>query len=655
MVSDELNILLIEDDRSYSKLLERKLVSAGDARFVTRSVHTLTDGIEVLEQNGIDLVLLDLNLPDSEGMKTLSRIHKQFPEVPIIVLTVLSDESIALKALSRGAQDYLIKGEVDSNQIARAIRYAIERQMEINKRKVMEKDLAREKERLAVTLDSIGDGMIATDTEGRVVMINGVAERLTGWPREDAVGRFIKDVFFIVNVDTGEPTENPVNKAIKADKAVGLESGTVLISREREGCKYVSASSSPIRDSDGIIIGVVLVFRDITELKRREEELLKIQKLESIGLLAGGIAHDFNNLLTSIMGNISLSSAPDVSEKKIRERMSEALRACYKARDLSSQLLAFSKAGAPVSKMSVSLERLIRETANFSMSGTTVDCKFIVEENIWPVEVDEGQLSQVISNIIINSVQAMSNDGIITIRIENFDSAKEKGLPLDEGKYVKVAFEDEGIGIPKEYLSKIFDPYFTTKQSGSGLGLATSYAIVKNHGGLLTVESELHAGTKVYMYLPAAGEAAAAAADVKKAIKKGSGRVLIMDDKMEVREAAGEMLNHIGYEVGLARDGNEALKMYKLAKREGRPFDTVIMDLTVPGGMGGKEALERLLDIDPEVKAIVSSGYSSDPILSKYEKYGFKGVLPKPYEMEKLSDVIYGVLMREDSEARTEN
>jgi two-component system cell cycle sensor histidine kinase/response regulator CckA len=655
LASEELNILLIEDDTSYSKLLERKLVSAGDTRFVTRSVHTLTEGIEALDQNGIDLVLLDLNLPDSEGMKTLSRIHKLFPEVPIIVLTVLSDESIAYKALSRGAQDYLIKGEVDSNQIARAIRYAIERQMEINKRKVIEKDLASEKERLAVTLDSIGDGVIATDTEGRVVMINGVAERLTGWSREDAVGRFIKDVFFIVNVDTGEPTENPVNKAIEADNAVGLESGTVLISREREGCKYVSASSSPIRDADGIIIGVVLVFRDITELKRREEELLKIQKLESIGLLAGGIAHDFNNLLTSIMGNISLSSAPDVSEAKIRERMSEALRACYKAKDLSSQLLAFSKAGAPASKMSTSLERLIRETVNFSMSGATVDCKFIVEEDIWPVEIDEGQISQVISNVIINAVQAMSNDGIITIRIENFDTANENGIPLDEGKYVKATFEDEGIGIPKEYLSKIFDPYFTTKQSGSGLGLATSYAIVKNHGGLLTVESELYAGTKVYMYLPAAEEAAAAAAQVKKALKKGSGRVLIMDDKMEVREAAGEMLNHIGYEVGFARDGNEALKMYKLAKREGRPFDTVIMDLTVPGGMGGKEALEKLMDIDPEVKAIVSSGYSSDPILSKYEKYGFKGVLPKPYEMEKLSDVIYGVLMREESEARTEN
>ena len=318
-----------------------------------------------LEQNGIDLVLLDLNIPDSEGRKTLSRVHKQVPEVPIIVLTVLSDESIAFKALSRGAQDYLIKGEVDSNKISRAIRYAIERQMEINKRKIMEKDLAREKERLAVTLDSIGDGVIAADTEGRVVMINGVAERLTGWPREDAVGRFIKYVFFIVNVDTGQQTENPVNKAIKADKAVGLESGTVLISRERGGCKYVSASSSPIRDADGIIIGVVLVFRDITELKRREEELLKIQKLESVGLLAGGIAHDFNNLLTSIMGNISLGSAPDVSEKKIRERMSKALRACYKAKDLSSQLLAFSRAGAPVRKMSISLERLIRETVNF--------------------------------------------------------------------------------------------------------------------------------------------------------------------------------------------------------------------------------------------------------------------------------------------------
>jgi CheY-like chemotaxis protein len=238
----------------------------------------------------------------------------------------------------------------------------------------------------------------------------------------------------------------------------------------------------------------------------------------------------------------------------------------------------------------------------------------------------------------------MTNEGKITIKIENAEAKKEKGIPLEDGKYVKTTITDEGIGIPKEYLSRIFDPYFTTKQTGTGLGLSTSYSIIKKHGGYITVESELHVGTKFVVYLPARGSPVSAEVKSDPSIKQGRGRILIMDDKIEVREAAGEMLSHIGYEVEFAKDGSEALKHYKRAKMEGEPFDMVIMDLTVPGGMGGKEAIEKLLLYDPGVKAIVSSGYSSDPILEKYKKYGFKGVLPKPYEMGKLSDVLYGVL-----------
>jgi len=486
--------------------------------------------------------------------------------------------------------------------------------------------------------------VITTDTEGKVMLINKVAERLTGWSHAEAEGKFIDKLFFLVNVETGEKRENPISKAINADNIVGLESGTVLITKGREGCRYVSASSSPIRDRDGIIIGVVLVFRDITELKKLEEELLKVQKLESIGVLAGGVAHDFNNLLTSIMGNISLSSLPDISDEKVKRSLFQALKACHKAKDLSTQLLTFSKGGAVENRSVVSLEHVIRETANFTMSGSNIDFDFMIEDKLWTVEIDEGQISQVISNMLINAAQAMTNHGKITIKIENAEARKEKGVPLDEGRYVKTTIADQGIGIPKEYLSRIFDPYFTTKQSGSGLGLSTSYSIIKNHGGYVTVDSELHVGTKFIIYLPAKGYSVNAEASPENPIKKGKGRVLIMDDKTEVREAAGEMLRHMGYDVEFAKDGSEALKLYKRAKMDSEPFDTVIMDLTVPGGMGGKEAMEKLLLFDPGVKAIVSSGYSSDPILEKYQKYGFKGVLPKPYEMGKLSDVLYGVL-----------
>ena len=643
MPSGPIKTLLIEDNESYSRLVAKMLGGTEKIEVIIECVDTLAKGIEALEENRYDLVLLDLQLPDSEGLKSFAELHKRYTDIPVIVLTGTSDEELAVKAVQLGAQDYLIKGEVDVNQLTRSIRYALERQKEINKRKNFEQALSEEKERLAVTLSSIGDGVIATDTEGKVVLINRIAERLTGWSQPEAQGRFIEEVFFIVNVETGEQKENPVNKAINANSVVGLESGTVLITKGREGCRYVSASSSPIRDRDGIIIGVVLVFRDITELKKLEEELLKVQKLESIGVLAGGVAHDFNNLLTSIMGNISLSSLPDISDEKVKQRLFQALKACHKAKDLSTQLLTFSKGGALENRVLVLLEKVIRETANFTMSGSEIDFHFVVEDKLWTVEIDEGQISQVINNILINAVQAMTNEGKIAIKIENVEAKKEKGVPLD-GKYVKATITDEGIGIPKEYLSRIFDPYFTTKQTGSGLGLATSYSIIKNHGGYIAVESELHTGTKFIIYLPAKGYSERTETTADHTIKRGKGRVLIMDDKIEVREAAGEMLAHIGYEVEFAKDGSEALKLYKRAKMEGKPFDTVIMDLTVPGGMGGKEAIEKLLVFDPGIKAIVSSGYSSDPILEKYKKYGFKGVLPKPYEMGKLSDVLYGVL-----------
>jgi PAS domain S-box-containing protein len=644
MSSRPIKTLLVEDNDSYSRLVAKMLGGPGSVSFELECVDTLAGAVDAIESGVFDLVLLDLKLPDSEGIKTFEEIRERRPEVPVIVLTGTSDEELAVKAVQLGAQDYLIKSEVDVSHLTRSIKYALERQREINNRKSMEHALFEEKERLAVTLSSIGDGVIATDTEGSVVLINRIAERLTGWSLAEATGKFIEDVFFIVNVENGERKENPVSKAINANNVVGLESGTVLITKGREGCRYVSASSSPIRDRDGIIIGVVLVFRDITELKKLEEELLKVQKLESIGVLAGGVAHDFNNLLTSIMGNISLSSLPDISDEKVKQRLFHALKACHKAKDLSSQLLTFSRGGALENRTVTSLEKVIRETANFTMSGSDIDFNFMVEDKLWSVEIDEGQISQVISNMLINAAQAMTNEGKITIKIENAEAKKEKGVPLEDGRYVKTTIADEGIGIPKEYLSRIFDPYFTTKQTGTGLGLSTSYSIIKNHGGYVTVESELHVGTKFVIYLPAKGHAVSAEAKPEQPRKKGRGRVLIMDDKIEVREAAGEMLRHIGYEVEFAKDGSEALKLYKRAKMEGVPFDTVIMDLTVPGGMGGKEAIEKLLVFDPGVKAIVSSGYSSDPILEKYKKYGFKGVLPKPYEMGKLSDVLYGVL-----------
>jgi PAS domain S-box-containing protein len=640
-----INILLVEDNLSYSKLVEKMLAESGSEACILQCVGTISKGLEALEYRDFDLVLLDLKLPDSEGLDTFNFLHDYSPDTPVIVLTAMSDERIALEAVKSGAQDYLIKDEVDGRQITRSIRYAVTRQREMNQIKQIDYALCREKERLSVTLDSIGDGVITTDTDGTIDTLNKVAELLTGWSQEDASGKNIDEVFLLVDEESGESKENPAIRAINANNTVGLHKGTVLVTKGREELRYVSASSSPIRDKSGIIIGVVLVFRDITQRKKMEEELLKAQKLESIGVLAGGIAHDFNNLLTAIMGNISLSRVSDFKDNNARKRLLEAESACEKARDLANQLLTFSKGGVPDSREPSSLEKVIRDTTNFTMSGSDLEFKFIVDRDIWPVEIDQGQMSQVISNLLINASQAMTNDGKITIKLENTQACKEKGVPLNGDKYVKTTVEDEGIGIPKEYLSRIFDPYFTTKQSGSGLGLATSYSIIKNHGGYIAVDSELHMGTKFYIYIPANGKLNDSILRKENGIVWGSGRVLVMDDKHEVLEAAGEMLSHIGYEVDYAKDGSEVLKKYKSARKSGKPFDSVIMDLTIPGGMGGEETLRKLRVIDPDVKAIVSSGYSSDPIMARYKKYGFKAVLPKPYEVKKLSSVLNDVLL----------
>jgi two-component system cell cycle sensor histidine kinase/response regulator CckA len=287
---------------------------------------------------------------------------------------------------------------------------------------------------------------------------------------------------------------------------------------------------------------------------------------------------------------------------------------------------------------------IIRDSAVFALPGSNVRCEFMLPEGLWPAEIDEGQISQVIHNLVLNAAQAMPSGGIIDIRAENVTAGAASGLPMKEGKYVKIIIADQGIGIPKENIKKIFDPYFTTKKEGSGLGLAATYSIIMNHGGYITVNSEEGAGATFTVYLPASEKALFKEKTAEDVAIAGTGRVLIMDDEEMVRRVAGEMLNKLGYAVGFARDGAEAIELYKSAKESHQPFDVVIMDLTIPGGMGGIEAMQSLIDLAPEIKAIVSSGYSDDQVMSDYRKYGFAGVLIKPYKLNQLSDSLRKVL-----------
>lgn len=515
---------------------------------------------------------------------------------------------------------------------------------DITDRKKAEIALAAEKERLAVTLRSIGDGVITTDLEGRIVFLNRVAEELTGWSLGEAQGRNLEEIFHIIHERTRARLENPAEKVINTNQIIELANGTVLISKERQE-RIITDSGAPILDQEGNIRGVVLVFRDITEKVKMEEELVKAEKLESIGILAGGIAHDFNNILTAVIGNLSLAKIAVPAGGKAMERIEEAEKAAERAKDLTQQLLTFAKGGAPI-KQVASVAEIIQDSASFGLRGSKSRCEFHLADDLWPAEIDPGQISQVIHNLVINADQAMPNGGRITIKAKNTALIHTySGL---KKKAVEIAIQDEGTGIPDSFLAKIFDPYFTTKPKGSGLGLATAYAIIQRHDGDLTVKTQVGQGTTFTIFLPASDRFRIEPAGTGEQTLTGGGKILVMDDDPIVMNVFSEMLELLGYTVEGASDGQEAMTKYASAQTSGSPFDAVIMDLTVPGGMGGKEAIQKLREIDPQVKAIVSSGYSKDPVLSDFKKFSFSGRLPKPFSLRSLSETLQEVLINQE-------
>ena len=490
------------------------------------------------------------------------------------------------------------------------------------------------------TLCSIGDGVIATDMRGRVVFVNRVAQLLTGWSEAEASGHPFSEVFPLIDPKVRTSVVDPVAKVLETGSITSLPESLLL---RRDGSeRAISDSCAPVLDDEGAVSGVVVVFRDVTEKQRMEADLLTEQKLDSIGILAGGIAHDFNNLLTAIAGNITLSKmmAPASADELIG-CLTEAEAACLRATELTHQLLTFSKGGAPV-KRTTSLAALLRETAPFALAGSNVRCEFSIPEDLWPVEADPTQIAQVINNLIINAKQAMPNGGTIAVQARNSIVWPEHAPPNETGAYVQVSIRDQGIGIPKEYLQKIFVPYFTTKKTGTGLGLATSYSIVRNHHGYITVDSEVGVGSVFHVYVPASE--ARAEERARPQPPQGKGRIILMDDEDMVRKVTSQMLRQLGYHVDGASDGVEVIELYRKAKEGGKPYDVVIMDLTIPGGMGGRECVEKLHAIDPEAKAIVTSGYSDDPVMAEHERFGFSGVISKPWKIESLSEALHTVM-----------
>lgn len=625
-------ILVVEDESIVAKDIQKSLQILNYD--VCAVVSSGKEAIEKVKENYPDLVLMDIVLKGKmDGVEAAKEIRNNF-NVPVVYLTAHADERTLERAKITEPFGYIIKPFED-----RDLRTAIE--MALYKHG-MEKRLKESEEWLSTILRSIGDAVIATDTEGLVKFMNPIAQDLTGWKQEYATGRSLEDVLHIVNEKTGEKIENPVTKVVQENVVISFNDAVLIAKDGTE--KPIADSGAPIKDDKGNIIGVVLVFRDITERKKMEEELQKVQRLESIGILAGGIAHDFNNFLQGILGNVSVAKYAK-TEDEVFETLTKAEKASLQAKDLTQQLLTFAEGGTPI-KTTASIKELINGSVDFALKGSNVKPEFSIPEDIWAVEVDEGQISRVINNLIINADQAMPEGGIIKVRAENVVISAEDALPLKDGRYVRIEIEDEGVGIPKEHLLKIFDPYFSTKQKGkgSGLGLTICYYIIQKHDGYITAESELGVGTTFYIYLPASQKEIVEKGDLEEQIVLGQGKILVMDDEEFIRDVANAMLKYLGYEVEFAKDGAEAIELYQKAKESGQPFDAIIMDLTIPGGMGGKEAIFKLLEIDPDVKAIVSSGYSTDAIMSDFKQYGFSGVITKPYTVATLSGTVSKVI-----------
>lgn len=489
------------------------------------------------------------------------------------------------------------------------------------------------------------DALIVADPSRRIITVNKALCLLTGYGEEDLVGRSFGDLF---RAETASPSGPRDIGQLAFDGE--LKNAEAYV-RSREGRKIpVLLSSSVVRDGKGDMICLVCTAQDISDRKAREEEELKTQKLESVGLLAGGIAHDFNNLLMAIMGNVTLARLHSDPGSKAHHRLGEAEKAALRAKDLTQQLLTFSKGGDPIKK-AVSISHLIRESAAFALRGSDVKCAFSLPDGLWQVAADEGQISQVVNNLIINADHAMPQGGTVRLSCENLTLGPGDIPQLKEGRYVRISIEDQGIGIPEEHLQKIFDPYFTTKARGSGLGLATSYSIVRRHGGHIEVASKLGVGTTFHVYLAAADAPASFSRSIEttEVTPRGSGRILLMDDEEMVRDVAAEMLRELGYEVTVSPDGSDMVARYREALGASQPYDAVIMDLTVPGGVGGVDAMAMLLAIDPTVRAVVSSGYSNDPVMGEFRRYGFAGVVAKPYQLKSLSDTLERVLARNSS------
>jgi PAS domain S-box-containing protein len=507
-----------------------------------------------------------------------------------------------------------------------------------------ERALRESEQRCRELTDLLPQPVFETDLKGTFTFANRAAFELFGYEARD-LAQGVNVASLVVPADRPRAARN-LERRLR-----GIKEDIHYTALSKDGRTFPVIIRSDVIRRGAEVIGFRGVVIDITEIQKVERELweerLKNQKLESIGVLAAGIAHDFNNILAAILGNISLARQDATDERCRHEVLAEAERAALRAAELTAHLGTFAKGGAPTTKPT-SLARLIHDSADFALHGSSTKCHFHIPEALWTAEVDPRQIGQVVSNLVINAVQAMHGRGQISVGGTNETITDPTVLDLPPGRYVRIFVTDRGEGIKPHHRTKIFDPYFTTKPTGSGLGLAICHSVVKRHGGAIDVRSDPADGTTFSVYLPATDRPPhrEQTADSSRPVPTTtrSGKILLMDDQPSLRRMGTVMLERLGFDADCAEDGAEAVAMYSRAIEEGAPYRAVVLDLTVPGGIGGHEALDTLLDIDPHITALASSGYSDTLTLARYREYGFTAILPKPYTLAELRQALTDAL-----------